>query len=150
MRCPACDVKMFVMECLEIELDRCAECHGTWFDRDEVALLFTDTAGNVFPELAMDAIEALPDAKVAEEPKHCPICGKKMRKVNIGPSARVLVDACPRGHGIWFDDREVEELAEDLLDNLPPHFTGFSVLVLDFVGRNIRGGESHRKEGDEA
>ena len=148
MRCPVCHVPMFVMESLEIELDRCAECAGTWFDRDELALLFTDETGNVLPQLAAHEIQELPDAAVDEPPKRCPICGRKMRKVNIGPSARVLVDACSRGHGIWFDDREVEDLAKDLLNNLPASFTGFSVLVLDFLGRSCGGVESHRKEGD--
>ena len=45
-----------------------------------------------------------------------------MRKVNIGPGRRVLVDACPRGHGLWFDRGEVADLARDLAldpENLP-------------------------------
>jgi hypothetical protein len=42
----------------------------------------------------------------------------------------------------------VEDLAKDLLNNLPASFTGFSVLVLDFLGRSCGGVESHRKEGD--
>ena len=73
MHCPACHVPMFVMECLEIELDRCAECAGTWFDLDELALLFTDETGNVMPQLAMHEIQELPDAVVDEPPKRCPI-----------------------------------------------------------------------------
>ena len=60
-----------------------------------------------------------------------------MRKVNIGPGRRVLVDACPRGHGLWFDRGEVADLARDLAldpDNLPAR-------VLDFLGDLLGGGE---------
>ena len=44
------------------------------------------------------------------------ITKKKMGKVNIGPSRRVLIDNCPRGCGIWFDNNELQDLTRDLAE----------------------------------
>ncbi len=51
-----------------------------------------------------------------------------MRKVNIGPDGRVLVDACPSGHGLFFDRGEVADLARDMVadnDNPPARLIAF-------------------------
>jgi Zn-finger nucleic acid-binding protein len=134
------------MEWREIEIDRCPECAGTWFDRDELALLFTDESANTIDEMAMNEVLALPAAVVDEPPKRCPLCRRNMRKVNIGPSRRVLVDVCEHGDGIWFDDREVEDLVADL----PATFHELSARILDFLGHNRRGGVGRRSEGDDS
>ncbi len=65
-----------------------------------------------------------------------------MRKVNIGPSRRVLVDACPRGHGLWFDHGEVADLARDMVldpENPPSR-------VLDFLGGMFGGRDKSGRE----
>ena len=37
-----------------------------------------------------------------------------MNKVNIGPGRRVLIDSCPNGCGLWFDQNELADLTGDL------------------------------------
>lgn len=111
MKCPACRVPMYVVEYRRIELDLCAACEGVWFDRGELALLLGDE-----PVLA--------GAATADEPtRACPLCDRPLDKVNIGPGARVVVDRCPQGCGLWFDGNEVARLAADLetaAGGLPP------------------------------
>ena len=63
MICPKCHEPMFVAEYDGIELDHCALCAGTWFDHDELGLLFADAAGNVPDALTSETIAALPDAE---------------------------------------------------------------------------------------
>jgi hypothetical protein len=137
---------MFVVEYEALELDHCPACEGTWFDADELGLLFADAADNPHPELVQDVVAGAPEAASGEAARQCPQCDKSMRKVNIGPSRRVLVDACPRGHGLWFDHGEVVDLVHDLaLDpqNLPSR-------VLAFLGNLIGPSEISGRDQDAA
>ena len=106
---------MMVVEYDEVELDYCTECSGTWFDRGELMLLFagidTDAHG-----LRPEQISSLPEAKTSEAQRKCPICHHKMRKLLVGPDKSVLIDACPDGHGLWFDDGETVALAQQVAD----------------------------------
>jgi len=145
---------MFVVEYDDVELDHCPDCDGTWFDGGELALLFADapapdakagSAESVGIWVATERLAALPDAESAEKPRRCPHCRKKMRKVNIGPSRRVLVDACPDGDGLWFDDEEVADLAQDLSTlsgELPRR-------VVAFLGQSLGGEASRQRKDDE-
>ena len=106
MKCPVCKVPTYAVEHDQIELDMCPDCQGIWFDAGELDLLL---------EVGQSAT-LRPAAAFAEAPRSCPLCRKKMDKVNIGPSERVLVDTCPVGCGVWFDDNELVELTEDMAE----------------------------------
>ncbi len=106
MKCPACREMMFVVEYDQIELDLCPGCRGVWFDADELRLLLDEAA-----PLEMEA------ATTDEKPRSCPLCRRRMDKVNIGPGRRVLIDACPDGCGLWFDDQETAALTRDLQES---------------------------------
>jgi uncharacterized protein len=140
MDCPACKSQMFVMEYDGLELDRCPGCEGVWFDGGELALLFADEEDRAHPELVPDLVAGLPDADVGEKKRRCPVCRKHMRKVNIGPRRRVLVDACGRGHGLFFDHGEVADLARDMQfseKTLPARVLAFMGGMLGFnLGRD--------------
>jgi uncharacterized protein len=143
MDCPACRAQMFVMEYDGLELDHCPDCEGVWFDGGELALLFADREQRAHPELVPGVLQGLPAAETRERGRRCPACRRTMRKVNIGPGRRVLVDACGRGHGLFFDHGEVADLARDLqlgAENLPAR-------VLAFLGGMIdRGDAAHETE----
>lgn len=109
MNCPACKHQMFVMEYDGLELDHCPSCEGVWFDATELALLFDGRH-----DLADDAIAGLPAAATGEARRRCPHCRAHLRKVNIGGTGGVLIDACPAGHGMFFDRGEVAALARQL------------------------------------
>ena len=118
MDCPACKGPMVVAEYERIELDYCTECFGVWFDAGELDLLLERLAldGTSF---TMAEIMALPEKKVGEKARSCPICRRKMRKVVIGSRPEVLIDVCPRGHGIWFDGGELNQVIRQLADAQP-------------------------------
>jgi len=40
MICPVCKSDMIDVEYHQIELDYCTNCHGVWFDAEELGLLF--------------------------------------------------------------------------------------------------------------
>lgn len=93
----------YVVEYLDIELDLCPDCRGVWFDRGELDLLLGSS----------DAVDLVP-AETGEQARHCPLCPRKMEKVNIGPGRRVMIDTCPDGCGLWFDANELSDLTHDL------------------------------------
>ena len=102
MNCPACNEPMIVLEHDAVEIDYCCACRGVWLDHAELALLFDD------PLEAMVFLNALtPDNTTKENPRQCPICRTKMDKVATPEKVAMLLDRCPRGHGIWLDDGEL-------------------------------------------
>jgi len=129
---------MIVVEYEGVELDHCVECGGTWFDRDELALLF-EGLGEDVGQLLPGQAESLPEASTGEKRCRCPLCRKKMRKVFIGPEHDILIDVCPRGEGLWFDDTEVAALANEVLGTIP----GVPGQAMEFMGRVFQKGKSH-------
>jgi Zn-finger nucleic acid-binding protein len=75
--CPACKGVVVVVEYQRIELDYCTKCYGVWFDAGELSLL-TERLSLQGTGLTVNEIAALPAKKVAEKPRHCPICRKNM------------------------------------------------------------------------
>jgi len=102
MICPACREEMIVVEYKQIELDICAFCRGLWFDADELGLLLGAL------DLHVDEIGRPAPDKAAEEARKCPYCRARMAKVLMGPGDGVVIDKCPKGHGLWFDGGELD------------------------------------------
>ena len=100
---------MVVVGYEDVELDYCTECHGVWFDSGELEQFF-DTMKLDITALDGGNILDLPEAETDEKARRCPICGRRMKKANIGQPP-ILIDACGSGHGLWFDGGEVAQLA---------------------------------------
>ena len=49
-----------------------------------------------------------------EKRKRCPICNKKMDKVELGQKKKILIDKCKKNHGLWFDENELHEAVEEI------------------------------------
>lgn len=109
MKCPSCGNLMIVVEHEHIELDYCPDCSGVWFDVGELDLLLDamDLRGSM---LSIDSILTSPEARTGEKARKCPICAKRMKKATVGHEPEVLIDACSRGDGLWFDSGEVGQL----------------------------------------
>ena len=133
---------MIVVEHGGVELDHCLECGGTWFDRDELGLLL-EGLGAEARAAAEGELADLAEVKTDEARRRCPICRVRMLKVNMGGEGGVLIDACRRGHGLWFDDTEVVRLAEQIAKNVPQA----QGKAIEFMGRVFCGPkEPERKE----
>jgi Zn-finger nucleic acid-binding protein len=123
---------MIVVEHEKIELDYCTTCLGVWFDAGELALLLESLDLDV-GEFNVSDILTLPEKRIAEKKRRCPVCRKKMRKAAVGHEPEVVIDVCPRGEGMWFDGGEVGQVIRHLLDK---HSTGeeASDRVVTFLG----------------
>lgn len=92
---------MLVLELNQVELDYCEECGGIWLDAGELEQLLggCDSVRNL-----LDSVKA---SETGERREKCPICGKKMDKVEYGSGKPVILDKCVRNHGLWFDKGEL-------------------------------------------
>jgi len=112
MNCPVCKEPLVVLELEQIEVDYCTRCAGIWLDAGELELLLeTD-------EERSRLINLFKEAETAKEKSYdCPICGKHMKKSEIGEKGKVVVDKCKKNHGIWFDKGEIQKVVEFGSDN---------------------------------
>lgn len=104
MICPVCNESMIVLALNKVEIDYCTNCSGIWLDKGELELLYSldeskDELKNLFTE----------NKSVKEKSYKCPICGKRMRKIQFNNS-ELVIDKCPYNHGLWFDKGELEQV----------------------------------------
>ena len=107
MECPVDNNPMIVLELEQIEIDYCNHCDGIWLDAGELELM-------VETEKEKEYLNSLfkQDLKSKEKSYRCPICSKNMIKVSVGNKEEVLIDKCPKNHGLWFDSGELEKVLQ--------------------------------------
>jgi len=118
MKCPVCKISTTAVEYDKIELDYCSRCHGIWFDRGELELLLDTLTRGATREL-VNSLMQLPQQKVPEKSRKCPICRRVMRKIDIGSGREIVIDICDAGHGLWFDGGESGAFIEQLKIDRP-------------------------------
>jgi uncharacterized protein len=129
MNCPVCREPLVVVERDSIELDWCPWCKGLWFDAGEIELLAERFEGVHGPDLA-----SLAAVEIDEAVRPCPRCEVAMAKVGAGDSPRVVIDRCPRGHGMWLDHGELGTL----LGQLGRGVAGGADHAVGFLGETFR------------
>jgi Zn-finger nucleic acid-binding protein len=105
MKCPVCKDIMLIIELNEVEVDYCSSCSGVWLDAGELELLIDEDsdAENLLSSFHIDEDHT-------EKPYKCPICNKRMSKVHVGENRDVIIDKCPAGDGLWFDEGELKDV----------------------------------------
>jgi len=108
MICASCNEPMIVLELDQIEIDYCTFCQSIWLDSGELEALFENK------EKSDQLIQSFTkNTHIRESYLKCPICRKKMEKVNAGPEeSKVLIDRCKNDHGLWFDEGELHQILE--------------------------------------
>jgi len=104
LRCPVCKEEMIVLELEDVEIDYCYSCGGIWLDAGELDLLL---GSSHFREERLNSFKKV---KTKEKKRNCPICSKKMAKIQVGIDNKVILDICKKNHGLWFDLGELEEV----------------------------------------
>ena len=103
MDCTVCKNPMITLEMDLVETDYCPSCGGIWLDSGELELLLG--SGQEAEKLVQSFV---PVGGVKEAYRRCPICDRKMEKINAGcGQSPVIIDRCTKGHGLWFDRGEL-------------------------------------------
>ncbi len=114
MLCPVCNDALVIVEFDKIELDTCPDCRGLWFDAQELHQLFE--AADI-PEHLRHLEERLEQLPHTATRRRCPRCRGRLVPVRApSDNKELILDQCPRGHGLWVDHGELETLLECLLD----------------------------------
>lgn len=104
MICPVCNEPMIVLELNKVEIDYCTNCSGIWLDKGELELLYS-------LDESKDELKILftENKSITEKSYKCPICRKRMIKIQFNNS-EFVIDKCPDNHGLWFDKGELENI----------------------------------------
>ncbi|MHC5065499.1 MAG: TFIIB-type zinc ribbon-containing protein [Planctomycetota bacterium] len=116
MQCPVCKQDQIIVEFDGVELDMCPDGHGTWFDVEELSQLAEQSGLPTLFEGLQDQLPLATDARDLPK-RRCPRCRVRMLHIEVParPSALIL-DRCPRGDGIWFDEGELQSILDNHLE----------------------------------
>lgn len=109
MNCPKCDHPTEQVRRGSIEVDRCTNCKGIWFDMLEAEHL-----------KAAEGSEAIDigDPKVGDEYDkidriNCPKCTEPMLRMVDAQQPHIWYEACPVCYGLFFDAGEFRDFKEE-------------------------------------
>lgn len=102
-----------IVESDGIELDVCAQGHGSWFDAQELGLLLQAAAGEEAPDAALERLEnRLAEMPAQQAERRCPRCRRTLSQCALPGGTGPVLDRCPVGDGLWFDRGELHALLE--------------------------------------
>ena len=110
LKCPRDATDLDMGKEHDIEVDRCHQCGGAWYDDEELALLEATVADE-------DSRRGMIDyAKRTSELK-CPVCGTLMRAFNYR-AHNLELDACTQAHGFWLDSGEASRVRDVMKERI--------------------------------
>lgn len=104
MKCPVCrDVDLVAALTREgVEVDYCERCKGIWLDKGEV-YYFTKTPTYLRTEIDNGLKNPKPTSRLN------PKTNEPMESISLF-GGKIIIEYCPRTHGLWLDGGELEKL----------------------------------------
>lgn len=98
----------------EIEVDRCTNCQGIWFDSQEAQELKKMKGAE-----SIDVGDASTGKKFDEiKTINCPKCQTQMTKMVDLKQSHIRYEKCPVCYGVWFDAGEFKDYKEENLSDV--------------------------------
>lgn len=111
MLCPKCNNDMETLEYEGIEVDRCKNCKGIWFDVGESYSLRGKNAA-----AAIDTGDPVKGKQTNEiDSYRCPRCGGGMMRMVDPQRSHIHYEECTACRGSFFDAGEFADVAEDTI-----------------------------------
>lgn len=119
MKCPKCSGAMSPIRYQDIEVDRCAQCGGLWFDMLEAEELKALSGS--------DAIDTGSEGTGKVQNKvgkiKCPKDSATMIRMVVNGQPHIWYEGCPVCHGTYFDAGEFKDFkAETFIDTVKAIF----------------------------
>jgi Zn-finger nucleic acid-binding protein len=121
IQCPKCQGSLETVVYSDIEVDRCTNCKGIWFDSLEA-----QTLKNIEGSERIDVGSPATGSEFnSVEDINCPKCGTQMTKMVELKQTHIWYEKCPVCYGIWFDAGEFKDFKEEgVLDIFKDIFSG--------------------------
>lgn len=108
MLCPKCNAVMEKVEYHAIEVDRCTDCKGIWFDMLEhkhlKAIEGSETIDIGDPDVGEEANK--------KDRVNCPVCNDPMIRMVDLDQSHIWYESCPTCYGVYFDAGEFRDYKE--------------------------------------
>ncbi|MCK4781586.1 zf-TFIIB domain-containing protein [Candidatus Parcubacteria bacterium] len=90
------------------KVDICKECHGIWFDKDELRKA-KDEKDQYLKWLDVDLWKEKKEFQASSSQKVCPLCKKNLYEIKYGKS-NIKIDICNSCKGVWLDKGEFKKI----------------------------------------
>lgn len=111
LNCPKCQGTLEQVVYATIEVDRCTDCKGIWFDSLEAQKL-KEIKGSE----SLDVGDPKTGKKFNQKRDiKCPKCQTTMTKMVDLHQSHIFYEKCPICYGIWFDAGEFKDYKEENL-----------------------------------
>jgi Zn-finger nucleic acid-binding protein len=123
MECPKCDGKLLSQQVGDQSIPVCDKCAGMWLKYGQLPyVLAAWSRGMDIGEAAHNDLPKSSGPYLLNWDQvlgYCPLCASPAAMIptfrDIG--ARIRVDYCQRGHGIWLDASEIRNIQSRLRNN---------------------------------
>jgi Zn-finger nucleic acid-binding protein len=108
MKCPKCDGWFEVVTFNEVQVERCTNCKGLWFDmleKEDLAKMEGSEAIDIGSDQVGKKFDAMQDIT-------CPKCEVKMIPMVDKDQFHIRFECCPSCYGTFFDAGEFRDLKE--------------------------------------
>jgi Zn-finger nucleic acid-binding protein len=114
MDCPNCHVGLEGVDVAGVHIDRCPNCQGTWFDKNELRVLRDRERNGDYHWIDVDLWRDLEKFRARDQQgRVCPKDGQPMTTVRYEDS-NVAVDICSTCQGIWLEKGEYQRILDYL------------------------------------
>jgi Zn-finger nucleic acid-binding protein len=117
MKCPRDGTELSPVVANGVQLDKCHQCDGIWFDHGELKKLIALKQTNVEQRLESDY--GNPSVSVGETKgfMRCPRCDDgRLQKCIYSYLRQVEIDRCEECFGMWLDKHELDSILGDRRD----------------------------------
>ncbi len=122
--CPDCNCKMTAYLCESAVIDKCDQCGGIWFDKNELTIFQQSIKKYDLRELMAD--EGLQAISGRYQISDCPRCQQPLVEQVQGAFKKVHLQCCTKCQGQWLKSNELIQLVDllKLHQEIAPHVSG--------------------------
>lgn len=114
LQCPKCHGNLEAVVYADIQVERCTNCKGIWFDSQEA-----QTLKKIKGSETIDIGDTEIGQKFDEVANiNCPKCHTLMTKMVDLKQSHIWYEKCPVCYGIWFDSGEFRDYKEENLSDI--------------------------------
>lgn len=114
LTCPKCQRPLDSILFQTIEVDRCCQCAGMWFDDTEIETL-KDLKGSETIDLGENKTSKATETENTSI--SCPRCQITMNRLLDMDQYPVWYEQCPKCYGIWLDAGEFNQFKQNFRSN---------------------------------